>query len=202
MTSYMNKLVSFIIPTHKFKDSEWYLNRCLDSIRSQTYQNFEIIIKDKGTGMSDKLNQGIKEANGDLIKILFTDDYLADENALKRIVDAHKGYWSVCACIHDNGRLHNPHVPKLSRDIVFGNNTIGSPSVLTLKNMKDLPLWDENLQWLVDCVYYTELYNLYGKPEISEDINVVIGLHPEQLTNVLSDDYKLSEHKYVKNKFA
>lgn len=195
-------MISICIPTHKFPNSEFFLKRCLDSIRMQTYQDFEIIIKDKGTGMADKLNQALKEARGDLIKVLFTDDYFHDKDALKRLVDAHRGHWTVTGCVHDDGSLINPHYPNWNRFMSSGVNTIGSPSVLMMKNEKDLPRFDENLQWLVDCDYYQRMYDKYGEPNLLNDINVVIGLHDNQETNMLSDEVKESEELYVKNKFT
>lgn len=199
--------VSICIPTHDFPKSEYFLNRCLDSIRGQTFQDYEIIIKKTGKGMAHNLNEAIKEARGEFIKVLFTDDYFHDKNALKRIVDAHRGHWSVTGCIHtdaslfeDEGKLFNPHFASWNNKLVFGENTIGSPSVLFMKN-EDLPLWDENLSWLVDCDYYQKLYDLFGKPNIIDDINVIIGLHPNQETHLLSSDVKENEEYYVREKY-
>ena len=200
-------MVSIVIPTHKFPNSEFYLNRLLESIRNQSYQDYEIIVVRQGKSAAEKLNKGFKEAQGDLIKVMFTDDYFPDEHALQRIVDAHKGMWSVCACIHDNGELFNPHIPKWNKDIILGNNTLGSPSVLTLTNTGFLPEWDENLHWLMDCVYYQKLFEDYGEPQIlshgiTADVDIVIGIHENQQTNVLTGKEKAREYEYVKNKFT
>lgn len=203
-----NVKVSILIPTHTFPNSEFFLNRLLDSIREQSFQDYEIIIKDKGEGMSDKLNKALKEAKGELIKIMFTDDYFHDKHALKRIVDAHKGYWSVTGCVHtdshvfgDEGKLFNPHFPTWNREIPIGNNTIGSPSVLLIENTEDKPYFDRSLKWLVDCDYYQKLYCLYGKPNIINSIDIVIGLHGYQETNTLEDELKEKEVANAKAKF-
>lgn len=195
-------MVSICIPTHDFPGSEFYLNRCLDSIRSQSYQDYEIIVKRTGKGMAHNLNEAIKEAKGDFIKVLFTDDYFRDKHALKRLIGAHKGNWTVTGCIHDNGKLFNPHFPEWNDRIVVGNNTIGSPSVLLLKNRSDLPVWDVNLSWLTDCDYYQKLYDLYGEPVLVNDLNVVIGIHENQETCVLADEIKSSELEYMKEKYG
>lgn len=194
-------MISICIPTHDFPNSEFFLNRCLNSIREQSFQDYEIIIKKTGKGMAHNLNEAIKEAKGELIKVLFTDDYFHDKHALKRLVEAHNGWWSVTGCIHDNGNLINPHFPVWNDRMIFGNNTIGSPSVLLLRNDKDLPKFDESLQWLIDCQYYQDLFNRYGEPNIINDINVVIGLHEYQETNVLSNNVKQSELELMKNKY-
>ncbi len=185
------------------KNGEFFLERCLNSIREQTYQDYEIIIKRTGKGMAYNCNEGIIEATGDLIKILFMDDYLHDKHALKRLVDAHRGMWSATGCVHDNGeQLFNPHLPLWNDKMATGNNTIGSPSVLLFENRKDLPMFDINLKWLIDCDYYQRLYNQYGEPNLIKEIDIVIGIHDGQQTNLLSTYIKKREENYVKAKFA
>jgi len=198
-----NVKVSIVIPYHTFDGSGELLNRCLDSIRGQSFQDYEIVIKKTGKGMSHNLNEAIKEAKGDLIKVLFADDMLRDKHALKRLVEAHRGHWTVTGCVHtDSIRVFNEHYPTWNDEIIYGNNTIGSPSVLMMTNSKDLPKFDENTTWLTDCIYYNELYKKYGEPTIFNDINVVIGLHGGQLTNTLTTEEKELEEIYVKNKLT
>jgi hypothetical protein len=198
-----NPLVSICIPVYDMPNRDFFLSRCLNSIREQTYQNYEIIVKELGKGMGHNMNESVKDSKGDLIKVLFMDDYFHDKHALKRLVDAHKGHWTVTGCVHtdasvfnDEGRLFNPHVPKWNNNIIKGNNTIGSPSVLLMTN-KDLPLWEENLSWMIDCVYYYELYKKFGLPNTFDDLNVVIGIHSGQQTHLLTHEQKEKEYYFT-----
>ena len=99
----MNKsLVSVIIPVFRVED---YLNRCVESIVNQTYDNLEIILVDDGSddncphmcdewakkddrivvyhkqngGLSDARNFGTDKANGELITYIDSDDYILPE---------------------------------------------------------------------------------------------------------------------------
>ena len=190
----MNKpCVSIAIPYYaKMKNAQVFMDRLLASIRSQTFQDYEIVITDKG-GMAENTNNAIKASNGELIKIMYQDDYFIDKYALKRIVDAFKGQWLIC------GANNNPH-PYWTDDIHTGNNKLGSPSALTIRNDKPL-LFDENLGWLLDCDYYRRMYDKYGEPTILDEVNIKIGIHKGQATNTMGEEVKLKEHKYMKNKW-
>ena len=95
----MNDKISVILPCY---NSEKYIEKCIESILNQTYQNIEIIIiddgstdhtlkilekykkendkisiiKKKNTGVSDSRNIGIKEAKGKYIMFVDSDDFL------------------------------------------------------------------------------------------------------------------------------
>lgn len=96
----MNFLVSICIPTY---NGQKYLQEALESVKSQTYKNIEVIISDDQStddtlriceafknevdfpvfihshipkGIGANWNHSIEKANGDYIKILFQDDIL------------------------------------------------------------------------------------------------------------------------------
>lgn len=209
-----------------------FLPNNLNVLLGQTFKDFEVVITDNSEddviknicenekyrsldikytknnktvkkGISQNTNEAVKKASGELIKILYLDDYLASENSLQDIVDNFKGNWLVTGCGHDegDGKIINLHFPTYNDKIYMGKNTIGSPSVLTIKN-EDLIFFDENLTWLLDCDYYRRLYEKYGEPTILNKINVVIGIGKYQTTNHLNRFIKRTEYKYVKNKYA
>lgn len=101
--------VSVTIPTYNNLES---FKRTLNSVLSQTFQDFEIIITDDSENEDIKIytallkderikyfkneqklgapknwNEGIKKAKGEYIKILHHDDWFADENSLKKFVE-------------------------------------------------------------------------------------------------------------------
>lgn len=97
-----NELISVIIPVYNV---EKYLEKCVDSVKKQTYDNIEIILVDDGStdksgeicdiiangdnrvkvihkkngGLSDARNAGIKIANGELIGFVDSDDYICQD---------------------------------------------------------------------------------------------------------------------------
>lgn len=98
--------ISIITATY---NSENYIDTCLDSISSQTYEHIEhiiidgkssdktltkikkhkfkksIIISEKDKGIYDALNKGIKHSSGDIIGFLHSDDIFYNEVSLEKV---------------------------------------------------------------------------------------------------------------------
>lgn len=213
--------ISVCIPTYEMHGkAKELLVRSFDMLKKQTYKDFEIIISDNSEddvvknlcgdekyksldikyyknprkGLSVNTNESMKKANGELIKILYMDDYLADEHSLAKIAENFKGSWMVTGCGHDNGdgQIINTHFPKYTEKIYMGKNTIGSPSVVTIKN-ENILFFDESLSWMLDCDYYKKLYDRYGEPNILNEINVIIGIGKHQTTHHLNYLKKIKE---------
>ena len=217
--------MSVCIPTSDMLDKDYFFRRCLDSLWNQSFQDFEIVVCDNSEddvivkicdwyktgityyrnpikGMAQNTNETIRQAKGELIKILYMDDFMAHNNALEKIIKRFDGHWLVSGCTHtiDGKDFFKSHIPRYSQDIQLGNNTIGSPSVLTIKNGNPL-LFDEKMTWLLDCDYYKRMYDLYGEPVILKDINVIMGIHKGQATNTIGEQRKLLEHEYLIKKY-
>lgn len=103
-------MVSIIIPVYNV---EKVLSRCLDSVLTQTYTDFELILVDDGSsdtsgaicdiyeksdsrirvfhksnaGVSSARNLGLNEARGEWVIFIDSDDYWLDIHALKRLVE-------------------------------------------------------------------------------------------------------------------
>lgn len=98
----MSELISIIIPIYEVEE---YLEKCIESIVSQTYENLEIILVDDGSpdrcpqicdewekrderikvihkkngGLSDARNTGLAVAKGEYIGFVDSDDYIDKE---------------------------------------------------------------------------------------------------------------------------
>lgn len=183
-----NITVSIVIPIHDMQDGAGFFWRCINSIMKQTYKDYEIIITKEGR-TSENTNAGIRKAKGDFIKFMHIDDFFSSEFALEEMVNnfTEDVGWLVTGC--DN----NPY-PIWTDDIESGNNKIGSPSVVMIRN-DNPPLFNENLVWLLDCDYYKKLYDKYGEPKILNSVNINIGVHAGQMTNLIAEDIKSNEIK-------
>ncbi|HAP94361.1 glycosyltransferase family 2 protein, partial [Epilithonimonas hominis] len=142
------KKISIVIPVY---NAENYIVRCLDSVKSQSYQDFEIVLindrstdntlevltnyqtenknldiriwtNEKNSGPSISRNFGMDNAKGSYIFFMDADDDFADDLALQSFIDKTEG---------------NP-------DIVFGENHFFVDAKLTqskyhtLENKKDV----------------------------------------------------------------
>lgn len=188
--------ISVAIPTHAMANGEFFLKRLTDSLDAQTFRDFELVITTEGS-MPVNSNSAIKKAKGEIVKVLYMDDYFYNNQALQRIVDVfdNGANWAVSGCIHDDGTtVSRPHFPKWTPEILKGVNTIGSPSVLAFRNDNPL-LFDERMSWMLDLDLYRRLYDRYGEPTVINYIDIGIGVGEHQMTNLLSLKEKIAEEE-------
>jgi glycosyltransferase involved in cell wall biosynthesis len=210
--------ISVIIPTYEAAGKgSFFLRRSLESVLKQTYGRIEIIVADhsvddniKNTAMSYQdsrvyhffnnrgrgnssinMNEGIKKASGDMIKVLHFDDFFSNENALQLMADLHKDFqfkWGAFGFDHlQNGVIHRPIVPSFE-------HTMGCPSTSFFVNDKSDPSYfDEQLIIINDHDMHQRLRKKYGEPFIIPDLCVTIGLHADQVTNFQSSQQKEAE---------
>ena len=95
-------LISIIIPVYNV---EKYLDKCIESVKNQSYKNIEIVLVDDGSpdkcpemideyaksdkriraihkkngGLSDARNEGLKNSNGEYITFIDSDDYISED---------------------------------------------------------------------------------------------------------------------------
>lgn len=209
-------MISIALPIHGMKNADFFLQRCFDSILEQSYEDIEVVIADNSDddhllkiiqtyalpikyfknpkkGMAPNTNAAIKHSTGDVIKILYMDDWLAHKHALRDILAHFEGHWLVTSS--DNNK--NPHY---TEDIETGNNKLGSPSALTVLNKKPL-LFDENMTWLLDCDFYKRMYEKFGEPVIVKKVGVMMGIGDHQMTHILTNAEKDLEFDYMHKKY-
>lgn len=109
----MECIISIIVPIYNVED---YIDECLKSILNQTYSNYEVIVIDDGCtdrsiekinkyndkrikiisqtnrGLSAARNTGLRNSIGNYVVFLDSDDYWADKNYLKNLIDLFNKY--------------------------------------------------------------------------------------------------------------
>ena len=166
--------VSIIIPTFNRRD---YITIALDSVLKQTYKDYEIIIIDDGSsddtkevlkpyqdniryfyqdnkGIPTTRNKGIKEAQGDYIAFLDSDDYWLPEKLERQIEcfsrNSHYGMVATrCSSITPDGKLRKKNRPGKSGWVLtdlFKANFIRTSSAMIKKEcFEKVGLFDESL---------------------------------------------------------
>jgi glycosyltransferase involved in cell wall biosynthesis len=207
--------VSICIPTwEQYGNGTVFLSHLLDTIKSQTYKNFNVIISDhsKDDNIENLINEYknsldikylkfnlkhgnspantnncVLNADGDIIKIMFQDDFFYDDSAIEKIVNSFEDEsvsWVVNGCNHtvDGINFTNFMVPAWSGLIVYGQNTISSPSVLSFRKNSEC-LFDENLIMYMDCEIYFQFFKKFGLPKVIENTLITNRMHPNQISS-------------------
>ena len=172
-------LVSVIIPVYNV---EKYLPKCLDSVINQTYKNLEIILVDDGSpdnsgkicdeyaekdsrikvihkengGVSSARNVGIKQAKGQYLLFVDSDDYIKDG-----YFDAVRGAALKYQCdiiqigyqIEEKGRVGEALIEHLQMETVFTLSDI--PTILAQPPSIFTRVWKKSL-FQDNCIYFPE----------------------------------------------
>lgn len=189
--------------------SDHSLNTEIEELCNQWNDKFKIIyIKNNhGRGIiSPNINTAMKNCNGKYIKILFQDDFLYNSSSLEftyHFIIENDVRWMVTAFFHsDDGiNMHSPLIPVWNDNIWTGNNSIGCPTGICIKN-EDILFFDENLNWMMDVDFYKRMYDKYGEPSISDDFTVVNRTWGERLTDTITQDARVKEFRIMVEKYA
>lgn len=197
--------ISIAIPTWECHGrGEEFLDDLFRTIEIQTFKEFEVVISDhceddylseKIKEFGDKfeikhimnqnnrgnspanLNNAIGNCSGDIIKIMFQDDFFYDDEALEKIYyslsDSNKS-WLLNGTNHtkDDGRsFYWDLYPQFNDNLLKGVNTISSPSVVSFKN-EVKTRFDEKLIYFMDVEFYYAMRKNYGDPIFYNDVLV------------------------------
>jgi len=66
-------MISVIVP---YKEDRGHLKQCLDSIKAQSWLDFEIIESQSDGSLPVNFNEGLRRANGEFVKMVQDDDWL------------------------------------------------------------------------------------------------------------------------------
>tara|TARA_B100001057_G_scaffold56845_1_gene50361 strand:- start:86 stop:709 length:624 start_codon:yes stop_codon:yes gene_type:complete len=163
-----------------------------------------ITYKKAGEGnISVNTNNAMRMAEGDIIKILYSDDFILTSNLTEELDKAFipEVSWAVTGFAHtiDNGQTHyNPKLPLYNDRLLEGVNTLSSPSILAVRNGIE-EYFDEHLVMLMDCDMYYRLYKNHGDPVVLKDIHISNREHRNQTQR--SNEHLIPEEiDYLKNK--
>lgn len=233
----MNKKVSIAIPTWESHGrGVEFLDDLLRTIEIQHFKDFEVVISDhsenddlvnkvkefdtkfqikyiknnKNRGNSPaNLNNAIDNCSGEIIKIMFQDDFFYDDEALEKIyyslADSEK-MWLLNGCNHtkDNGNsFYWEFYPKFNPDLLRGVNTISSPSVVAFKNNVD-NRFDPNIVYFMDLDFYYGMKQKYDDPIFYNDILISNRVHDDSISNKLSNKEEImqKESEYCLTKYG
>lgn len=228
--------ISIAIPTWEcYGRGAEYLNDLLRTIQIQSHKDFEVCISDhsiddevlkevkqfedkfeivyaknendRGNGPANT-NKAIEMCSGDIIKVMFQDDFFYDTESLEKIhseFEKNDGMWLVNGCNHTNDDGYNFYwemYPKWNDKIIEGVNTISSPSVLSFRRecFNEIK-FDEKLVMMMDCDYYFNLRSNYGDPIYLNDVLITNRVHPNQISSTYNKNIQ-DEIDYCLDKYA
>lgn len=145
----MSELISVIVPIYNV---ERYLEKCIDSIIAQTYQNLEIILCDDGStdgcgaicdryagldsriqvihkpngGLSDARNAGIEIARGNWYVFIDSDDFITSDTVERMYAAAVSTGSQIAVCniirIYDDGGTESFYRPSTEETLLAGES--------------------------------------------------------------------------------
>lgn len=236
----MTPFITICIPSYKRED---YIRRLLDSIKIQTFRDYNVCITDNtpddsikmlaeefakempikyykneppGT-MAENWNRSFEVADGEWLKVLHDDDWLATETSLEEFAKAAKEtncklIFSNYVTIYENdgSRVHNKIYSESTYQRVnqnpyyfFISNYIGNPSTIMMHSSLKKHKFDLHMQWLIDIDFYIRA--LVGEQMYRIDKCLInIGGNASQATNVCfnNPEYEIPESLVAYGKYG
>ena len=196
----------FIMESQTFKDFEVVVSdHSTDDTIKDLCESWSDRLKityirnERGRGViSPNLNVAMENCRGEWIKILFQDDFLYDSDSLNQtknfINDNPSATWISTKFCHssDGVNMYRELYPTWNKEMALGKNSMGCPSVISIRN-RNILLFNEDLNWLMDCEYYRRMYDIHGEALVLDSTTVVNRTQEHRLTNSISDSQKLAE---------
>lgn len=210
---------SIAIPTHdRGENGPIWMRELLDSIKMQTFEDLEIVVSDQskddkilnvcqeysedfnfkylkyeGTVPCENINIALDECEGDIIKLMFSDDIFINIHALE-IIDReytqHDCKWAFSGFCgtRDGKNFYDYKQPRWTDYMLEGRNLLSSPSVVSfLRTAKQH--FDENLKLLLDTEFYHRMRWENGMPHIIEEVLVANRDHDNRISSHQTSQY-------------
>ena len=227
--------VSVVIPCYEYGGKGVrYLSDILRTISQQTIKEVEVIIPDHSVNMdieefcydnifdlniiyfrnednrgdvASNKNLGMDLAKGEVVKMMYMDDYFYTNDALEKTYNALKNsdkMWLVCGTNHtrDNGKTFDTFIMPRWNDNMLrarGNNTMSGVSVISYKNPMDVR-WDSKTIMLLDVDFYYSLRSKYGDCIYLNDCMITQRVNKDALSSTISDEDVQKEFVYCREK--
>lgn len=189
---------------------ERFLVECLSHLMYQSLKNFEVIVSDQSQDNSLKnicntfshvlnikhvrnegevknaannVNHAVRNATGEIVKLLFVDDFFVDVRALEKIklgFDSNPDKsWLLAGythCDEHKTKYFNTFMPTYNQTWVNCDNATGNPSNYSVRRNCAVEM-DESLLWIVDKEYFHRSYYHYGYPILINEVLVCFREH-------------------------
>lgn len=190
-------MVSVIIPV--WGDYKKYLDECLDSVKAQTYKDYEIIVIDDEIDIAKARNKGIGQAQGDWIVILDVDNKLTP-NYLEKTV--YKGDIVATDLQHfgDNDDIFETMYPTL--EVMKKRNVVDANAGFRKSVWEKVGGYDENMPirgWEDYDFWYRCLKVGYDIDIISEPL-VLYRIHGYTMGQEINGENSIKLQNYIINK--
>ena len=228
--------ISVCVPVYTMAGgrSEKFLVEFFSNLVEQSYRDFDVVVSDQSPdthlesivntfrhvldikyvqntsvikSAANNVNNAIKHATGEIVKLLYMDDFFVDRQALAKISYAfnnNTGKWLIGGylnCNEDRTQFYNPKQPWYGNAYVNGDNSTGNPSNYAVRRECALEM-DENLAWIVDGEYFYRSYYHYGEPIMIPEIMVCFRDHGD--SSFKKDSFReldAKERQYCVDKF-
>lgn len=224
------KKISIAIPSYEYNgEGSEFLDDLLRTIEMQYFKDFEVVISDhslndelipkikefenkfdivyvknknKRGNSPANLNTAIDNCSGEIIKIMFQDDFFYDDEALDKIyyslMDSNK-MWLLNGTNHTKDHGHSFYwnlYPAFNENLLKGVNTISSPSVVSFRRECDIR-FDESLVYFMDLDYYYGMREKYGEPVYYNDVLVSNRVHSGSISGgILNKEHLISQETH------
>lgn len=215
--------------------AEKFLVEFFASLMAQSFTNFDVVISDQSEednlkkicdtfshvldvkyvkntsgikNAANNVNNAIRHSTGEIVKLLYMDDFFVERDALKKIVNAFEQnpdkMWFISGFVHCNQNrteYFDARLPWYGNKYVNGDNTTGNPSNYSVRRKCAIEM-DENLKWIVDGEYFFRSYYHYGDPIMINDVLVCFREHGD--SSFLKPEFReldVIERKYCVEKF-